>query len=319
MEDKPNVFPDRNNSGPQKTEPEVDLDKLNSAEEQMRLRREEEMKNREAMEKASEAKPLQNNISPVVDIKPQKNMSPLTEPDFDSDYDLVTLPSEGKCYKNKKSAFKLSYMNAADENILTNPNLLKSGKFLEVLITRKVLEVGFNYRDLLVGDRDAIMIWLRATGYGNTYPIQVVDPKTLDEFTTDIDLSTLHTKKLGAEPDEEGLFDFKLPISGKSIKFKFLTVGDVEEMEEHSEMDNNNYDLATYMLEKQIVEVEGQRETKIVSEFIKKMRIGDSRAFKKYVASIECGIDLNLKVQTPGGGQIETYFPLNSNFFWPEL
>lgn len=320
MDNKPNVFPEDNEKQPQgKTQAELEYER---AEREMTLRREQEMKAREEREKATEAKPLVNNIKPVVDVKLDKKLAPLTEPDFESDYDLITLPSEGKAYKNKKAAIKLSYMNAADENILTNPNLLKSGKFLEVLITRKVLEHGFDYRDLLIGDRDAIMIWLRATGYGNNYPIQVMDPKSLEEFTTEIDLSTLKTKKLGAEPDEEGLLSFTLPTSGKHIKFRFLTVGDIEDLEEHSEKmekEEASYDLATFALERQIVEVEGDRSPEAVKAFVKRMRIGDSRAFKKYVSSIESGIDLNLVVEAPGGGQVKTFFPLNPSFFWPEL
>lgn len=319
MDNHLNVFPENNDSGSNKPQPEVDLEKLGNAEEQMKLRREAEMNERE---KVVEAKPLVNNIQPVLDVQPNKKSTPITEPDYDSDYDLITLPSEGVVYKNIKGTIKLSFMNAADENILTNPNLIRSGKFLEVLITRKVLEPNFNYRDLLVGDRDAIMIWLRATGYGNMYPIEVMDPNTLEEFKTEIDLSTLKTKKLNVKPDGEGLFDFTLPTSGKKVKFKLLTVGDMEDLEAYSEElgeDSLNYDLATFSLERQLVEVEGDRNPANLKAFIKRMRLGDSRAFKKQVNSIECGIDLNLTVQAPGGGQVKTFFPLNTSFFWPEL
>ena len=42
---------------------------------------------------------------------------------------------------------------------------------VEILINRKILEPDLRYEDLLVGDRNAIMIWLRATGYGEMYPV----------------------------------------------------------------------------------------------------------------------------------------------------
>jgi hypothetical protein len=81
---------------------------------------------------------------------------------------MLSLPSLGKTYRNKKPNVRLGYMTTADENILTSPNLLQSGEFFNVL---KILEPDLRYNDLLVGDRNAIMIWLRATGYGEMYPV----------------------------------------------------------------------------------------------------------------------------------------------------
>jgi hypothetical protein len=92
-------------------------------------------------------------------------------------------------------------MTTADENILTSPNLLQSGEFLNVLI-RKILEPDLRYNDLLVGDRNAIMIWLRATGYGEMYPVTLLDENG-DAFDTELNLNELKTKELGAEPDDE--------------------------------------------------------------------------------------------------------------------
>jgi hypothetical protein len=302
--EKPDVF---NQNTPQQPP-------ISEAERQMILNREKELEER------GKANPITNSIQPVL---PGKNITPLVEPDFGSDYDMLPLPSEGKVYAHKKASLKVSFLNAADENILTNPNLLKSGKFLEVLFTRKILDTTISYRDLLVGDRDAIMIWLRSTGYGTNYPIEVMDPKSFEEFTTEIDLDELKTKKLKIEPNEEGYFDYELPASKKKIKFKFLTVGDAEDIEKRSEELKKNptstFDLATFTLQKQIVEVEGNRDPLYIRDFVGKMRMADSRAFKKYVTDNECGIDLNLVVQAPGGGQVKTFFPLNPAFFWPEL
>jgi hypothetical protein len=305
-EKKPNVFPGSENT-PQQP--------LSEAEKQMIENREREMRERNI------AKPAEQVIQPVT-AGPQMKPS-IIEPDFGSDCDFIPLPSGGKTYKNKTPNLKVSFMNASDENILTNPNLLKSGKFLEVLFTRKILDPSITYRDLLVGDRDAIMIWLRSTGYGSEYPITVIDPKTYEEFTVEIDLDSLKKKKLTLEPDEEGLFSYTFPMSNKNIKFKLLTVGDSEDIENHVEelkKDNVEFtDIATYTLQKQIVEVEGDRDPKSVAEFISRLRIADSRSFKKFVSENECGVDMNLTVQTPGGGQVKTFFRPNSRFFWPQL
>lgn len=318
---KPNVFPKiTTNDAPN----EAVNDAVNEAENQQpMLEAEKQMianRERELAERNMAKTPTQ----PIEPVLGNKNFKmPIVEPDFDSDFDLVPLPSGGKTYKNKNKTLKISYLNASDENILSNPNLGNSGKFLEVLFTRKILDTSINYRDLVIGDRDAIMIWLRATGHGNMYPIQVFDPETYEEFPVEIDLDDLNTKKLELEPDDEGYFDFELPLSKKNIKFKLLTVGDVDEIEEHGELLKKNkeglFDLATYTLQKQIVDVEGNRDPKYINDFVNKMRLLDSRAFKKYVSDNECGIDLDLTVKAPGGSLVKTFFRINGQFFWPEL
>jgi hypothetical protein len=193
---------------------------------------------------------------------------------------------------------------------------------LEILINRKLLENDIRYRDLHVGDRNAIMLWLRATSYGEMYPVTLLDEND-EPFDTEINLNELKVIKLGAEPDAEGYFDFVLPISKLPIKFKLLTVGDIDDIEIELENDKKNGILVnntnTYVLEKQIIDVAGERNKGVIKDFIQSMRIGDSKALRKYIDSIESGIDLNIEVGTPGGGSIKTFLPLNFKFFWPDI
>jgi hypothetical protein len=213
-------------------------------------------------------------------------------------------------------------MTTADENILTSPNLLQSGEFLEILINRKMLDPALRYKDLHVGDRNAIMIWLRATGYGEMYPVTLLDEKNVP-FDTDVNLNNLKTKNLGAEPDEEGLFDFQFPLCKAVIKFKLLTCGDVDTIEKLVEADKANNvpvnNTNTYTMERTIVEVNGSRDKYVIREFSNSMRIMDAKLFNDYIAKIDCGIDLDIEVGTPGGGSIKTFLPLNINFFWPNI
>jgi len=143
-------------------------------------------------------------------------------------------------------------MTTADENILTSPNLLESGEFLEILINRKILEPELRYKDLHVGDRNAIMLWLRATAYGEMYPVTLFDENN-NPFETEINLNDLKTKKLGAEPDEEGLFFYQFPLCKASVKFKLLTCGDVDIIEKMVENDKltgnpvNNANTVSYL------------------------------------------------------------------------
>ena len=246
----------------------------------------------------------------------------LSQPNYNAPFDVIPLPSKGKLYKNKKANIKLAYMTTSDENILTSPNLLKSGEFLEILINRKLLEPDLRYKDLLPGDRNAIMLWLRATAYGEMYPVTLLDE--FDEaFETEINLNELKTIELNVEPDEDGLFVFVMPLSKANIRFKLLNCGDIDEIDKMLESDKENNLLVnntnTYKLEKMIVEVNGDSNKTMIRDFVNYMRISDSKAFNKYVDSIDAGIDLNIEVGTPGGGSVKTFLPLNVRFFWPDI
>jgi hypothetical protein len=246
----------------------------------------------------------------------------LSQPNYNSAFDVIPLPSKGKLYQNKKQNARISFMTTADENILTSPNLLQSGEFLEILINRKLLEQDLRYKDLHVGDRNAIMIWLRATGYGEMYPVTLLDENDVP-FDTEINLHELKVKNLGAEPDAEGLFDFTLPTSKVNLKFKLLTCGDIDDIEKMVEQDKLNEspinNSSIYKLEKSIVEVNGNRNKEEIKMFIDNIRIMDGKAFNDYVDNVDSGIDLNIEIQTPGGGSIKTFLPLNINFFWPNF
>lgn len=255
-----------------------------------------------------------SNINPYI--------QELSQPQFNAPFDVIPLPSEGKTYRSKRPNVKLAYMTTADENILTSPNLLQSGEFLEILINRKLLDTELRYKDLLPGDRHAIMIWLRATAYGEMYPVTLLDENN-EPFDTVFNLDTLKTKKLGAMPDSEGLFDFILPASQTQIKFKLLTVGDIEIIEKMVAADkaneipvNNN---TTYTWERTIVEVNGNRDKNFIREFSQSLRIRDAKELKQYIDKIDSGIELDITIGTPGGGSIDTFLPLNLSFFWPNI
>jgi len=257
----------------------------------------------------------------------------LSQPQKDVPYDALKLPSGGLVYKNHKSTIDVAYLNATDEDIITNPNLLQSGKFLEVLINRKMMNTRLKYRDLHVGDRNAIMLWLRSTGYGSEYNITLSDPKDPEykEFTATIDLDKLPMKPLGAKPNSDGYFEFILPLSKDRIIFKLLTVGDVEDIEEHiSDMSNEITDISSFTLKRQIVSYNkptNERyhpdneitESEAVARYVERIRLGDVRSLRKYIEKIESGMDMNITVGTPGGGSVKTFLPLNLSFFWPDI
>ena len=145
-------------------------------------------------------------------------------------YDVIPLPSKGQCYKHKKSRIPVAYLTAADENIIASPNMYRDGKLIDVILKRKILDKSINVDELVSGDRDAIVLWLRATAYGNEYPITATNPANGKQYDTTIDLAKFEYNKFDLKGDENGLFEYKV---GKNvIKFKFLTKSDENELRE---------------------------------------------------------------------------------------
>lgn len=167
----------------------------------------------------------------------EKDASTYNEVKEKANYDTVSLPSNGECYKNKTKEIKVSHLVAYDENLIMSPSLYRNGTFLDHILKNKILD-DINPDDLIQGDRDAIIIWLRAGAYGSEYPIRMTDDKTGKEFETVVDLAKLKFKKFNLKGDEEGYFDFKLPVSGDLVKFRFLTNGDVKKLEKMREAEN---------------------------------------------------------------------------------
>lgn len=145
-------------------------------------------------------------------------------------FDSIPLPSKGEAYANKMSSIPVGYLTAYDENIIVSPNLYRDGTFLDVLLRNKILNPAVDIKNLLPGDRDAIILWLRATGYGNEFPVTVTDDQTGKEFSAVVDLSQINYKEFTLKGDENGWFDYTLPTSKDKIKFSFLTYGEIEEL-----------------------------------------------------------------------------------------
>lgn len=138
-------------------------------------------------------------------------------------YDIIPLPSKGECYKLKIDRVPVGYLTAADENLITSPNLYESGSISNILLKKKILNKDVDVDNLISGDVDAIMVFLRGTSYGNNFPITATDPRSGKKVDTTVDLSKLNYKPFSLKGDENGYFDFELPRTKAKLKFKFLT------------------------------------------------------------------------------------------------
>lgn len=146
--------------------------------------------------------------------------------DFNIPYDMVPIPSKGLIYKNVKPKIPVAYLTASDEDLITSPNLYVDGRITDLLLKRKILDKNINPKTLCKADRDAISVWLRATGYGEKFPVNVKDPITDTPFEGEVDLSEIKLNEFKLKPDEKGLFDFTLPKTGHLIKFRFMNNND---------------------------------------------------------------------------------------------
>ena len=138
-------------------------------------------------------------------------------------YDVIQLPSNGQCYRNKMDRLPVAYLTAYDENIIMSPNLYKDGLVIDFLLKNKIVNKEINVDDLVSGDIDAIVLFLRATSYGPDFPIVVNDPETGEQIDTTVDLTTLKPKEFTLVGDENGWFEYVTPIKKDTIKFRYLT------------------------------------------------------------------------------------------------
>lgn len=241
---------------------------------------------------------------------------------FEVPYDVIPLPSEGLLYPGKNPTLEVEYLTAMDENILTSPNLLQTGKFVDVLLKRKIRDKNIRPEDLLVGDRNAILIWLRATGYGEKYPVTVLGEDG-EEFESEVDLTSLKQKKIGAQPDENGLFDFELPITKKKVKFRLLTAKDEDDLEKRADSQKKRKaefsDVLTHRLGTQIMSIDGKTDKEWIHNYVRVMPAKDSLELRKYINKIEPGVDLTVTVTGPGGDPMDTFLAIGPDFFWPDF
>ena len=155
-------------------------------------------------------------------------------------YDVIPLPSKGQCYPHKVGKLAVAYLTASDENLIASPNMYRDGKVIDVILDRKILDKRVRPSELCKGDRDAIIVWLRATGYGSRFPITATNPDTGKKYNIDFDLNQLEYIPFDLKGDKDGLFTYTTE-SGVELKFKFLSFAEDEEvrnelLEEHSDI-----------------------------------------------------------------------------------
>jgi hypothetical protein len=236
--------------------------------------------------------------------------------------EMVELPSKGLLYPEghplAEGKIEMKYMTAREEDILTNQNYIKQGividKLLQSMIITKV-----NYDDILVIDKDAIMIAARVLGYGKDYTFE------FNGETVTVDLSLLKEKESTlAIVSNKNEFPFTLPHSGNNITFKLLTHGDENkidrELEGLKKIDSKgSFELST-RLKYMITSINGNYENKTIREFVDNAFLArDTKAFREYLNQTTPGLDLKFTYLDENEAEKEAALPIGLNFFWPDF
>ena len=142
--------------------------------------------------------------------------------DFNLPHDVIQLPSGGIFYKSKKKTVKVGYLTAIDENIIAEADFKKSiqESIILPLLRNKLYERDLRPEEMIDGDIEAILIFLRNTSFGPDYSLMINDPATGEKFNATILLDELNIKQPKNTPNEEGLFEIELPVSKSRVKLK---------------------------------------------------------------------------------------------------
>ena len=252
----------------------------------------------------------------------ENTMSRETDPDLMTSYEIIKLPSKGKFYKNGLSEVTVEYMTSKDEDILTTPSLIENGTVIDVLLKRKIKTAGVNPNDLLVGDRSAIILFLRSSSYGSEYSVQVPDPRTNALFKTQVDLTKLAYKKVEEQPDEQGHFTVQLPMRKKMVKFKLLTAGEetsifknAEAFKEASGQEFSDY--STLKLKSHVVSIDGKSDRGYISKFIDAMPALDALTIRRKILNVSPDVDMAYEFSTKDGYKFNADLSIGIDFFFP--
>jgi hypothetical protein len=239
---------------------------------------------------------------------------------FNLPTETIELPSKGLLYPEghplSNGTIEIKYMTAKEEDILTNQNYIQNGTVLDKLL-KSLIVTKFDYNDLVIGDKNAIMIAARILGYGAEYKFEY---KGKEEV---VDLSTLENKPLDESLFQKGKneFEFTLPSSGNNITFKLLTHGDenkiAQELKGLKKINKDSSPELTTRLKYMITSINGDSDGKTIREFIDQAFLArDARAFREHLTQMQPDVDLSF---FPSIGTEPATLPIGINFFWPDF
>jgi len=238
--------------------------------------------------------------------------------------EVVDLPSQGLLYPKdsplSSGTIEIKYMTAREEDILTSANLIKRGIVVEKLLESLIIDKSIKVSDLLIGDKNAVLIAARILAYGKSYEVEVEGQKV------EVDLTQLKDKKLDENIVSEGVneFEFDLPATKRKLTFKLLTSGDEKEIDKEVKGyekvgDGIGYELTT-RLKHMIVSVDGDTKRASINSFVDNEFLSrDSIAFRTHANDIMPDVDMTSTFTDIDGNEKEFTVPMTVTFLWPSV
>ena len=237
--------------------------------------------------------------------------------------ETIELPSKGLMYPKEnplsEGTIEMKYMTAKEEDILTNQNYIKQGVVIDKLLKSLIVNKDINYNDLLIGDKNAIMVAARILSYGKNYEF------SYEGESQNIDLSKLDSKNLNEELYKDGKneFSFTLPHTENQVTFKILTHGDEQKIEQEvkslKKINKQSSSEVTTRFSHIITSVNGSSEKKDIREFVNNYLLDkDARELRKYYQEVSPDLDMKVYLNTPTGEEEVADLPIGLNFFWPD-
>ena len=246
---------------------------------------------------------------------------------YDFPTEVITLPSEGKCYPEdhplSSGELEIKYMTAKEEEILASQNLISKGVVLDKLFESIIADKKINIDDIIIGDKNAIVLATRILGYGPEYKIQV--PSIEGQTEIQIDLSKVQTKDVDLDKlNRENIYEWVTPVGKNVIKWRMLTHGDEKMIDtDVRAMNRLNKDGASAELTTRyrymIKSVDGKEDTKSIVDFVNnKFLARDTRAFRTHIKELQPDMKMEFEYDNPNTGEKEmTPIPMGVGFFWP--
>ena len=245
--------------------------------------------------------------------------------------EVLALPSKGLLYPKdhplSSGQIDVKYMTAKEEDILTSSNLIEKGLVIDRLLESVIADPKIKLDDMLIGDKNALMVGTRVLGDGKDYVVTMEDPDTSLEVEHSFDLTKLNHATIDYEKLKSGKNEFEYTTTNSKTKltFKLLTHKDESEIEKElkaykklSDVTGVSNELTT-RLKKQILSVDGEKDRQKINEFVDNRFLAlDTREFRKYVTSIMPDIDFEQEYKSQIGELHTVTIPIGVRFFWPE-
>jgi hypothetical protein len=232
----------------------------------------------------------------------------------------VDLPSKGLLYPKESplssGKVEIKYMTAKEEDILSNQSYIQKGIVLDKLLDELIVTKDVNHRDLIIGDKNAVLIASRILGYGKEYKFSWAgEDETID--LTELENNDFDSSLMINNNNE---FSYLLPHSKNEITFRILTGREEakvqREIKGYKKINKDANPELTTRLKHIILSVNGEDDNKLIREFVDKHLLArDSRAFRTHLRNIQPDVDL--KVTLDSGEEVEV--PIGLNFFWPDI